>query len=222
MASDHPELRRIEIDRANRVKWLRNQLDRSRRHFALHHKIPASSMQSWEDTKGNGLTEKGCLQLIEAFRDDGIRVTIEWLMYGLGPEPTRTTETAQPVPVSKAYCPDDNRIDDALQHFNEQYANPIDMRMPDDSMEPAFRQGDYMAGQRLFQDKLRYAIGQDCIVQTETGHVLVRRVERSRRKGHYRLVAYNPADPADEDTEHRLFSAAPIVWHYRVFNEKLK
>lgn len=226
MASTHPELRRIAIDRANRLKWLRKQIDKSRRGFALRHKIAASSMQSWEDVDGNGLTENGCLQLVKAFRLDGICVTIPWLMYGLGPEPTKSTMEAltQPIDVPKAYCPNDKRIDEALRQFNKQYANPIDIRMPDNSMEPAYRSGDYMAGTRLYQDDLDKAIGQDCIVQNDQGHIIVRRVEKGTQAGYYRLVAYNPTQltAEEEAVEQRLFSAAPIVWHYRAFKTKQK
>lgn len=73
---------KIKEERATRVRLLRRMTGLSREAFAIRHHIAASNFQNWEKPRFGGLTEKGAGKLVEAFDKEGVKTSVEWLMYG--------------------------------------------------------------------------------------------------------------------------------------------
>ena len=84
-------------------------------------------------------------------------------------------------------------------------------------MEPHYQKGDYVAGERYYQDAIHHAIGQVCIVETQMEGILIRLVRKGLKEG-YTLQCLNLhtelPKPILYDVE--VSSAAPIIWHRRV------
>jgi DNA-binding transcriptional regulator YiaG len=200
--------------RADRIRYLRNLLDVSREKFAKKHGISLGTLQSWEDVRYGGLTDKGAAQLLEAFQAEGIvNCTIEWLMYGKGEKPTKKSFLDEFLGQS-ALKSDDAILANELQLFSQLHKNPVDLAITDDGLVPFYLPGEHVAGERFFGQEIVKAVGYTCIVQTQAGVLLVRKVELGTQEGTYNLVCTNPettvAEPALSNT--KLLSAAPIIW----------
>ncbi|MDF2868216.1 MAG: hypothetical protein K0S11_1686 [Gammaproteobacteria bacterium] len=200
--------------RAERIRYLRKLVDISREKFAKKHNIAPGSLQNWEDARYGGLTESGACQLAPAFQAEGIiSCTIEWLLYGQGDKPTMSNFLdkflAQPT-----VKPDEAMLVEELQVFSKLHPNSIDIRVTDDGLAPFFMLGDHVAGEKLFNDDIQKAIGYACIVQTQAGSILIRKVEMGSQVGCYNLICTNPDTTIGNpiETNIQLFSAAPIIW----------
>lgn len=201
--------------RAERVRQLRKSLHLSRKTLSDKYKkygITASALQSWEDVRWNGLTEKGAQRLVQAFQDEGAQVTVEWLMFGIGDDPRGIIFPSALLPTPS--LSEQENIAQELRLFHQLNSDAVDTVVSDDGCAPWLAIGDYVAGKRYFGHDIDKAIGHPSIVQTLSGNVLVRMVNRGNMKEHYTLSCSNPATTAKqaiiENT--KLFSAAPILW----------
>lgn len=205
---DHPLANPKE--RGKRARRLREYLGLSREALAEKHGIKLGTLQNWENARFNGMNERNVLRLVAAFKKEQLDVTPEWLLYGIGMDPLADKPAPTKPKVRTRKRPESNVIAEELRVFHALNGNAIDVIIADNSMMPYYSAGDIVAGSRFFCDKLDKTIGLDCIVQTQMGETLVRRVEKSRTKGYYNLFALNPS--ALTHTEIQLFSAAPILW----------
>lgn len=206
----------IPQERAQRVRTLREALRYSRQKFCDTYAkfgVTPSTLQSWEAVRWNGLTEKGAKKLVAIFREEGLRVTVEWLMYGIGEDPLGT---AVKVGVAKDLAKVSQReiITQELRLFHQLNPEAVDAVISDDALAPCLLPGDHVAGQRYFDEEIDKAIGYPCIVQTMAGAILVRQLGKGQEKGCYSLLSTNPettVTPAQQDNV-KLFSAAPVLW----------
>ncbi|MFU8797704.1 MAG: hypothetical protein ACNA7Y_03285 [Gammaproteobacteria bacterium] len=196
------------IERAGRVRKLRNALRLSRGYFAKYD-IPSQTLQGWEDPRWGNLTEKGAKKLAHAFEQEGLHVTVDWLMYGAGLDPlaTRIAESGAiyHIPLTQQAI-----IAQELRIFQQNNSDMMDTIIQDEAMLPCLAPGDHVAGKRFFDQDMQQALGFSCIVQTQTGMMLVRKVEQGSAPDVYTLVGTNPETPIE--TNVALFSVAPIMW----------
>jgi hypothetical protein len=84
-------------------------------------------------------------------------------------------------------------------------------------MLPHYQLGDYVAGTKRFNEKIKLLVGHDCIVQTTDGQILMRNLQGGPRDDSFNLVPTNLQSKIKNaiiyDVE--LASAAPIIWHRR-------
>ena len=220
----------IEI-RGQRVKYIRETiLGLSRNKFSQRHKdleLTVSTLQNWEDARYGGLTEKGGRKLIEAFAREGVQCSLQWLLFGTGEAPPEARDfnlvienitAKQAVQIladtGNKSLTDEESIAKELRYFRELHVDAIDAIVSDDGLSPYFEPGDCVAGIRLNGQDIRKAIGLPCIIQTQLGQVLVRKLEAGSQMGYYTLLCTNPHTQVKDikATEVKLFSAAPIVW----------
>ena len=71
-------------ERGRRLKLLRSMTGLPRKALEQKYHISASTIQSWEDAKAGGLTEKGAKRVIQVFHKEGIQCSLNWLLHGLG------------------------------------------------------------------------------------------------------------------------------------------
>ncbi|HVV68736.1 MAG TPA: hypothetical protein VHE99_06875 [Gammaproteobacteria bacterium] len=200
--------------RGNRVRHIRQTLLRyTRRKFSQRFGIPAPTLQNWETGKYGGLTEKGALKLVAAFKEDGVPCSVEWLLYGIGVQPggalQQTTHTD--LPTSRAVAQE-------LGLFRKLHPNTVDAILADDSMQPYLRPGDLVAGERYFGTELSKAIDELCIIQLTSGEVLIRKFQNGQQPDQYILSCLDPKTQTQTQTlsADTVFSVAPIVWIRRI------
>ncbi len=212
--------------RAMRVMGIRKSLGLSRREFTKNFGIAAGTLQHWERPDDlSGLTEKGAEKLARLLLNAGVQVSAEWLLYGVGaqpviPEDKDRKNIIQPENTSKSGKKHKKTSDTAstikqeLQYFHELHDHAVSLRVSDDGMEPVLLEGDYVAGTKLFKNDIKKAIGKDCIVMTEDGELLARRLVASDIPGLYDLQCRNFDSKVKPLAIYNvgLIFAAPIVW----------
>lgn len=209
----------LAIDRAERIKRLRRNLRYSRQKFSDKYKklgITASALQSWEDIRWNGLTEKGAHLLAQAFQEEGLQVTVQWLLFGIGEDPLGNIAFPLDMPLLHTLIKpsEKNNIAKELRLFHQHITEGIDTVITDDGLAPWLAPGDYVAGKRYFDNDIEKAIGSPCIVQTLAGETLVRMLTSGSDLELYTLACSNPVSTNTQRIieDIRLFSAAPILW----------
>ncbi len=196
--------------RGDRVRHIRETLLRfSRREFSKGHAVPAATLQNWESGKYGGLTEKGALKLVNAFQSEGVPCSVEWLLYGIGAEPTRTN-----LPIFNKNLDLGQVMAQEVGLFRQLHPNSVDAIVSDDSMEPGFYAGDLVAGERYFAEEITKAVGRYCILQLIEGEVLIRELRPGKKKDEFILACINTKAKIKTKVikANSLFSAAPIVW----------
>jgi hypothetical protein len=195
-------------ERADRVRKLRKKLKLSRADFKKYG-ISIATLQGWEDTRFGNLTHKGAKRLVEAYQHEDTEVTVEWLMYGGGLDPL-LSRVAESGAVYKVQLTEQAIIAQELRLFYQNNSNAIDIIISDDAMLPFLSPGDHVAGKRFFDRDIEHAIGISNIIQTLSGVMSVRILERGSAPDLYNLTGTHPDTAVEHDV--KLFSAAPILW----------
>lgn len=220
------DLKSSPQSRGKRLKSLRMLADLSRKALEKQYQISASTIQSWEDGKAGGLTEKGALRVTVALRNEGVQCSTEWLLYGAGIGPQLTDKEHSWLgesPAEYAHAIAEGRgIDEAaimqeLLIFRIHNPNAIDMMVIDDAMAPHYNIGDYVGGKRRVQQEIDSLINEDCIIETDTGEIMLRRLKKGAKEGTYSLYSINPYSSLPYPTLYdiKIISAAPAIWHRR-------
>lgn len=198
----------------------------TRREFERKHHISANTLQGWEQGK-NPLSEKGAKRVIEAFNHEGLICTPEWLLHGTGMPPRpyemlRVGVSAKFIDINsdldKLNLREEEAIYKETQLFKEQYPGAIVISISDDSMNPFFKEGDYVGGVQVPNDCLNNYINEMCILELESNLILPRLLQKGSRNEHlYTVSCMNPtAKSAPLNLiDVKVISAAPIIWHRR-------
>ncbi len=204
--------------RGNRIKHIRKDILRlSRKEFANHHRdleITESVLQNWEDGRFKGFKDNQATLLLEALKREHIFCEKNWLLHGEGEAPKIVLPGTGKHLSEKLEA---EKITREIIVFKESYMDSIDAIVNDDSMEPFFTIGDHVAGLRYTGNHLNKALGHFCIVQTQQGEVLIRKVEQGSTENLYILSSFNKKSTAQNAslTDVKIFSAAPILWWRR-------
>ncbi|MBF12896.1 MAG: hypothetical protein CMF46_00840 [Legionellales bacterium] len=219
MPTDVLEKKSVAKQRATRLKLCRDMTGLSRDLFDKRYGIPRGTIQNWESARFGGLTSKGANNIIRAFHAEGVMVSSQWLLHGLGHSPKFTDNPISPVEPERLQHninhPDQDNIVSELLFFKKNNPDPIEYLLPDDSMHPVYVCGSYVAGNRLYQHQIDQAIGNICIIQTfHLGHI-VRLLKAGSQPGLYHLLALNVHSQRDKLFEYdvEILSAAPIIWY---------
>lgn len=104
--------------------------------------------------------------------------------------------------------------------IDEHKADPIEFTAGDDdligfevrgdSMEPAFRDGDFLVCQRRTGRHAHNLLNSDCVVKTVTGGQYVKILKRGRQPGLFTLKSYNPR--FDDIIDVQIEWAARVIW----------
>lgn len=206
--------------RGKRLKSLRMMAGLSRKALEDKYDVSASTMQSWEDAKAGGLTEKGAKRAIEVFRQEGIRCTVDWLLYGIGLPPQLSDKLfQQQIQMQESFedrveITEERAIVNELLAFRQHNPDAVEFIVPDDGMQPLYQKGDYVAGKRRYNDAIDNVLGMDCIIETKENEVILRRLKQGSQPGVYTLICLNPDCTVAEFALHdrEILSAAPVIW----------
>lgn len=203
------------IARGERAKLLRTKLRLSRPDCVRKFNIPIGSLQTWEEAWQGGLTKKGAKRLIEAYAQEGLICSLEWLYDGIGPSPIFSHKEVIVVLDEEEKPRTNEDIQQELILFHKHNENAVDTIISDDALAPHFLKGDLVAGVRFFDKDLEKAIGSLCIVETVSGDKLIGYLEIGNISHNYSLFNSKNAEKKLIKENLKLFWAAPIIWTRR-------
>lgn len=216
--------------RGKRLKSLRMMTGLSRKALDEKFNISASTIQSWEDAKAGGLTEKGARRVIMVFKKEGIRCSLDWLLYGIGYPPQLSNKLfdegeegegesgrGAPAHASGEVANEDRAIINELLVFRQNNPDAVEYIISDDGMSPHYNPGDYVAGKRRTGKAIESVIGYDCVVETMENEILFRRLKPGNKPGTFNLVSTNLESTVKEPLMYNreILNAAPAIWHRR-------
>jgi hypothetical protein len=73
----------------NRLKYIRSILRVSRAYMQEKYSLPEVTLKSWENGTTK-LTQSGAQRCVEAYRNEGLIVSEDWIMEGIGLDPKST------------------------------------------------------------------------------------------------------------------------------------
>lgn len=210
-----------EIEKLNtknkRLKYIRSLLRVSRAYLQEKYSLPEVTLKSWENGT-TALTKSGVERCVEIYRNEGIIVSEDWILGGIGLDPKMTVSVSHyfSTPINKNLPLEDDEfamLRDA-NVFKENHSNAIVMIVSNDDMRPFYKPGDYIGG-KIRQGKcFDFAINKDCIIHLKNGEKFFRRLIQNSA-GKYNLTCLNPnentSEPVLYDVE--IESAAPVIWH---------
>lgn len=225
-------------ERAYRIRKLRNSLHYSRKDLEQKYRekygITESALNSWESVRWKGLTESGAHKLVDCFKEEGLNITVEWLMYGTGiedpfhqafklglahivPESASRLRIRAEEPRVEYRHTSGKNVERELKAFHALNPGSVDAMVSDDGMLPTLAPGDHVGGLRYFDKAMERGINHPCIIQTLSGSTLIRLLKPGHDIGYYTLLCTNPHTTVHESvTENiQLFSVAPITWIHK-------
>jgi len=215
---------KVRKERAERLKTLRKWARLSRQKFAREHGLPYGSLQNWEDEKYGGLTKTGAPRVIEALKNEGIFVSLKWLLDGVGPVPyisanivlkrmrIKQTANAEPSDVDEEAI----KLEESLNLFRHHYRDVLNLVIPDNAMEPAFKQGDHVAGKKMPTDSIAKFIGEIALVTVKgSKEPMLRQIKAGSKPGYYSLVCINSEAGTQPMQDANIVSMAPVNWMRR-------
>lgn len=202
--------------RGERVRRLRNLANLSRQALCSNGDFKIDTLIGWEVARHGGLTKKGAEKLIHRLEREGIVCSLEWLMYEGGPGPMLITDFNKKHIIEPGE--ENTKIATELLVFKNHYDGALALCIPDNSMEPQYNQGDYIAGVSCTKDKWSMLPGHDCIIQLTSGSLILRKV-LSGEDNTYTVAASNLKSGVQQlvMTNITFADAAPVMWHRRKY-----
>ena len=225
--AEHCDKELIAKTRAKRLKSLREMTGLSRNYFHKRYGIPRGTLQNWESARFGGLTLKGARNIVIAFNAEGIKCDMDWLLHGTGPSPRFTDHTPNQRNIELKKHTDANEhifeaetniITKEILLFRQHHENSIDIVVSDDTMQPNWKPGDYIAGVKRFQEDINDTIGKYCIVQTQEFGNLLRKVMPGDDPSLFNLTIINYMTKAKKPVLYNvpIISSAPVIWTRKI------
>ena len=201
-------------ERGERLRRIRNLANLSRKELCDEAGININTYIGYEVGRYGGLTKNGAIKTIDYIASKGVYSSIEWLMYGLGQAPRVVTDIQHNCFQDNYDGSNENKnISEEIFLFKKHYENSIDYQIVDDGMFPIYCLDDYVAGVCYKSDLINELIGFNCIVQIETGDIVIRNLRAGREKNSYTLSCINPETIVNQPIIYdvKLIFAAKII-----------
>ncbi len=205
------------ITPSGRLKYIRALLRVTRAYLQEKYGLPEITLKSWENNTTN-LTRAGVKRCVEIYLSEGMIISEDWIMEGVGLDPAASLKVSQyfATPTDKEIPTEDDEIRmlrDA-NTFKESYPGIVVMVVSNDDMRPFYKPGDYIGGKMRFEDDINTAINKDCIVHLKNGERFFRRLIKNHTDG-YNLTCLNPNETTAEPVLYNveIEGVAPIIWH---------
>lgn len=202
---------------SERLKYIRALLRVTRAYLEKKYDLPEVTLKSWENGKTK-LTPSGAKRCVEIYLNEGILVSEDWIMEGIGLDPTSSVKISQyfAMPTDKGLPAEDDEVrmlQDA-NSFKESHPEIVIMVVSNDDMRPFYKPGDYIGGKIRFRENVDTAVNKDCIIHLKNGGRFFRRLIKNHNNG-YNLTCLNPNETTSEPVLYNveIDGAAPIIWH---------
>lgn len=149
---------------SERIKFLRSLTGLGAKDFCAHFNVSISSLSKWE-ANVNPLSLKNANRLIEIATQNGIKCSLEWLLYGKGVEAKLLTDEEK-----KSLAGNDDcliALTREIESFKRIYSNSEILVVNDNSMLPQFNIGDYVGGISIDLSLVHDNLGIPCIIETD-------------------------------------------------------
>jgi phage repressor protein C with HTH and peptisase S24 domain len=90
----------------------------------------------------------------------------------------------------------------------------VAVRVKGSSMEPVYRNGDLIYFKRKDGEPVESSLNSDCVVETKSGAVYIKRLGKGTQPGRYHLYSYSPDVVTMGDTE--VVWASKVLWVKRI------
>lgn len=211
-------LRTQELDTpGKRLKHIRSLVRVSRSYLQETYTLPEVTLKSWENGTTN-LTPSGAERCVEIYRREGLILSADWILSGVGLDPTAAVSVSNyfATPTKKELPLEEEEIvmmRDA-NTFKDSHANAVVMIVSNDDMRPFYKPGDYIAGKMRYENEILIGVNKDCIVHLKNGERYFRRLIKNSEEG-YNLVCLNPNETTAEPVLYNVAieGVAPVIWH---------
>jgi DNA-binding transcriptional regulator YiaG len=161
---------KLAIERGKRVKVARTLANLTRKALMDRHNINVNTIQAWE-AGINCLTEKGTRKLVDALQKEGLIISKDWLLFGDVEQPQEVASVNDYLNLGE-----DMRLLQEIEFFKRINPQTISTIVTDDYLHPHFFQGDYVGGVIHPMKRLHELNGAFCIVTTQDGRLLTRKI----------------------------------------------
>lgn len=207
--------------RAKRLRRVRNMANLTRDAMCAGDGLNINTYKGWEIARYGGLPVDGAEKVVKRVAREGVICTIDWLLHGrgVGPYvlPTGGRSQISTEVLIGAATGEAALIQNELALFTKQFSDTVYCQVQDDALTPFYNVGDYVAGVKYYGEQISDLIGQNCLVQTPEGEILVRHLRAGTQADRYTLVSVNAHTRAAKAFLFNvaLISAAPIMRWYR-------
>ena len=202
----------------DRLKYIRRLLRLTRAYIENTYDLPEVTLKSWENETVQ-LTQAGLKRCVDIYRKEGLVISENWIMQGVGLNPTASLTIGQyfAIPSNIELLNEDDDEVNMLKEaklFKESYPNAVVLLVSNDEMAPFYKPGDYVGGKIRRGDAIEKAVNKNCIVYLTNGEQFFRRLVKNNSQG-YNLVCLNPTANTPEPVlfNAEIDSVAPIIWH---------
>jgi transcriptional regulator with XRE-family HTH domain len=210
--------KKLALERGKRVKLTRTLANLTRKELFEKYKVNRNTIRAWEEGS-NLLTEPKAINLVRIFNQEGIDITIEWLLYGedlnLTNKPKLDNKNQGLKDVINIRG--DLKIFDEINYFKHNNLNSISSIVDDESLFPAFCAGDYVGGINSVGKRINELVGEFCIITTTEEKTFIKKIFNHREKNFFLIGGINPFHKSNElycfTCEIR--TAAKITRHWR-------
>ena len=210
-STDIATLESVKQARAVRLKKLRSLSGFTRRSFAQRFQIKESTIQNWESPRHGGLTESGARRTIDCFRQLGLFVELNWLMYGYGDPPYRHDLSGSSINTPNV---SQTKLKDEIHYMRQVHPDAVMYKVQDDAMSPAIPNGTVVMGKRISSFEYEKASNQICVCLTEGGEIMVRYIKLTRDKSRLDMIALNALTSSRPSSlySRKINVIAPVFW----------
>lgn len=204
---------------AERLKYIRKLLGVTRAYLQEKYELPEITLKSWENARIK-VSSVGVSRCVEIYRKEGLIVSEDWIMDGIGLDPVIQSSINDYFLSSTSINNEELEHDDEMlmmrdaNLFKESYSNAVVMLVSSDEMEPYYKSGDYVGGKARIGTEIETAINKNCIIFLSNGERFFRRLIKNSSGG-YNLVCLNPNPMTSEPVLFNvdISKVAPVIWH---------
>jgi transcriptional regulator with XRE-family HTH domain len=199
--------------RGVRLKKLRNMANLTRKEISDRYDLNVNTYKGWEIARFGGLPLDGAKKVINRVAEEGIICSLDWLLYGDGIGPI-----TEAVPAHILKNKSELSVLKEIHLYKSLNKNIIFTEIIDDGMAPLYNKGDYVAGEKKCSCDIDTLVNQNCLVQLNSGNVIVRKLKKGTEKVTYNLSCINSNTKEKRPILYnvQLKCAAKIARHYKV------
>ena len=202
--------------RAERLRRIRNLANLSRKDICDADDININTYKGWELARFGGIPVDGAEKVVKRIAQAGVICSTEWLLYGKKPQPTLVSDEISCSGEVETEKSEFSLIQSEFAIYQDSIRHAVLIEVTDDGLEPDYKIGDFLAGEKKFNDEIGLTVGQICIVETVDGKKFIRYLKPGGSKGLYTLICTNYHTTTNEIViqNANLLYSAPVSRHY--------
>lgn len=206
---------------AKRIKVARVLSGLSRKQLCDKYNLNEHTYQSWEQAKVN-FSKHNADRLSDLFRKENVICTAEWLLTGLGVQPTNMLEYQKNDEAQNNQLNSFEIIEKEVSTFEQLNKDSITCVIIDDALAPIFKPHDRVGGIITNEEDYNLFFNQPCIVRLPDERVFVRIFTPGNQERKYNLWSSNQQTTAKEPiiSNTNVSLVAPIAWWRRLVERK--